>query len=71
METCIARDPKGIYRAASGKPANTVPGLESIYEAPEYPEITVRGGQEAPEIAAERVIARLTEKGYLLDSGRR
>ncbi len=65
LETCMARDPKGIYRGAAVKAANTVPGLQSIYEAPENPEVVVRGAQEAMETAAERVIAKLAELGYL------
>lgn len=65
LETCIARDPKGIYRKAREGAAGTVPGLQSVYEPPETPDLVVRGDQEKPEAAAGRVIIKLTEKGYL------
>lgn len=64
LEICKARDPKGIYRAAGERTANTVPGLQSRYEPPEHAEVVVHG-REAPEIAAAHVIAALADKGYL------
>ena len=65
LETCIARDPKGIYRKARDREAETVPGLQSAYEPPEKPEVVVNGSREMPETAARRVIIKLAEKGYL------
>lgn len=65
LETCIARDPKGIYRQAREGQADTVPGLQSAYEPPERPELVVDGGRENPESAARLVMALLDEKGYL------
>ncbi len=65
LEICMTRDPKGIYRKAYEKAASSVPGLQSTYEPPEQPDIVVRGDQEAPETAAERVIEMLMAKGYL------
>jgi len=62
LELCVARDPKGIYRDGQG----TVPGLQAVYEAPDNPDVLIFGGQETPEVAAERVIAKLQEKGYLM-----
>ena len=65
LETCVARDPKGIYRQGREGVAQTVPGLQAIYEPPERPDVTVRGDGESPEDAARRVIAKLLEKQYL------
>lgn len=65
LETCIERDPKGIYRQARGGGASTVPGIQSEYEAPERPDVTIHGDQESVEAAAGRVIATLIERGYL------
>jgi adenylylsulfate kinase len=70
LETCMARDPKGIYRRGREGFADSVPGLQSVYEAPEAPDLVVRGGEESPEAAARRVIARLIERGYLCESSR-
>jgi adenylylsulfate kinase len=65
LETCMARDPKGIYRQAGAGGSATVPGLQAAYEPPESPDVVVGGNHESPEAAAERVIAKLVEKGYL------
>ncbi|MGD1090596.1 MAG: adenylyl-sulfate kinase [Bryobacteraceae bacterium] len=65
LETCIARDPKGIYRKAQAGSADTVPGIQAAYEPPENPDVVIHGDRESPEAAAGRVIAKLAEKGYL------
>ncbi len=65
LETCMARDPKGIYRAGGKGMSSTVPGLQSPYEPPEKPDVVLHGDHEAPEDAAKRVVAYLVETGYL------
>ena len=65
LETCIARDPKGIYRAAREGASTTVPGLQAAYEPPRNPDVVVRGDRDAPEAAAQRIIAKLAERNYL------
>jgi adenylylsulfate kinase len=65
LETCGARDPKGIYRQARGGKANTVPGMQAEYEAPQHPDVTVHGDRESAESAAAKIIAKLIEREYL------
>ena len=65
LATCMGRDPKGIYRRAHEGEAQTVPGLQARYEAPEKPEIVLHGDRDAPEDAARRVITKLAELGYV------
>jgi adenylylsulfate kinase len=65
LTTCTARDPKGIYRRAREGEAQTVPGLQAAYEAPEKPEIVLHGDKDAPEDAARSVITKLAELGYV------
>jgi adenylylsulfate kinase len=65
LATCIARDPKGIYRRACEGGAETVPGLQTEYEVPEKPEVVLQGDREAPEDAARRVITKLAEMSYV------
>jgi adenylylsulfate kinase len=67
LETCMSRDPKGIYRKAREGAANTVPGLQATYEPPKEPDLVVLGDRQAPEAAAKRIIAELVERGYLGD----
>jgi adenylylsulfate kinase-like enzyme len=65
LSVCTARDPKGIYRKAREGGTSTVPGLQTIYEPPEGPDLVVRGDRESPEDAAARVVSKLIERGYM------
>jgi adenylylsulfate kinase len=69
IEVCMARDPKGIYRQGHDGQASSVPGLQAEYEPPLNPDLTVQGDNEAPESAARRVVAMLTERGWLRAAG--
>jgi len=65
IEACMARDPKGNYRAAL---AGTIPnfiGLDITYEEPENPEIVVETNKEDVKTSSEKVIAALKKLGYL------
>ncbi|HET9325311.1 MAG TPA: adenylyl-sulfate kinase [Candidatus Eisenbacteria bacterium] len=65
LETCMARDPKGIYRAAREGHATTVPGVQSRYEAPSDPDLIVRADHETPEAAAARIVEELKARGWI------
>ena len=65
LETCIQRDPKGIYRKAREGKASHVPGVQVVYEPPETAEIVTRGDQDDPKEAARRVVDLLAGKGFL------
>jgi adenylylsulfate kinase len=68
LETCILRDPKGIYRKAQEGQATQVPGLQAPYEAPESPDVTIRGDRDDPVEAARKVVALMVSKGFLTPS---
>ena len=70
LETCIQRDPKGIYQNAREGSAANVPGVQAVYEAPEAPEIVIRGDRDNPEEAGRRVLEVLINKGMLKVSER-
>lgn len=70
LETCVARDPKGIYRSAREGAASTVPGMQSAYEPPETPDLVVRGDTEAPDSAAHRVVTMLRDRQLILGNRR-
>ena len=63
LEVCMARDPKGIYRAAKEGAASTVPGLQSNYEPPLQPDVVVHADRESPEAGAVRIMQKLAERG--------
>jgi len=70
VEVCETRDVKGLYAKArqalaDGKPMGFT-GIDDPYEPPVNPEITLQGYGATPEENAHKVVAYLTEKGYLL-----
>lgn len=65
LSVCVERDTKGIYKRAKEGATSTVPGLQAVYEPPEDPDLVISGTHESPELAAERVLAKLVEKQYL------
>jgi adenylylsulfate kinase len=69
LEAAEKRDPKGLYKKAraalaSGKGMNFT-GIDDPYEAPEKPEIVIDTETMKPEVAAERLLNYLEERGYL------
>ena len=65
LKTCMARDPKGIYRRAREGQSETVPGLQATYEAPKKPEVVLHGDRDAPEEAAQRDNAKQADSDFL------
>jgi len=65
LETCIRRDPKGIYRKAREGKASYVPGVQIPYEPPANPDLVIRGDRDDPKEAARRIINLLSKKNFL------
>ena len=59
------RDPKGLYKKARRGELKNFTGIDSPYESPESPEISVNTAQMSAEEAADIVIAELNLKGVL------
>ncbi len=64
LDVCMKRDPKGIYGRAAAGQAATVPGIQSPYEPPLHPEITV-DGQDSPDRSADVVLEKLKRLLYI------
>jgi bifunctional enzyme CysN/CysC len=64
LETCIARDPKGLYRKAREGKVFHVTGIDSPYEAPEHAEIHLKPavGKDA-DAQADAVLSELIRRG--------
>ena len=65
LESCRARDPKGLYARAS---AGTIPGFTGVaapYETPSAPDLTLATEHLTPSRAAETVRGLLEERGWL------
>jgi bifunctional enzyme CysN/CysC len=57
------RDPKGLYKKARRGDLKNFTGIDSPYEPPENPEITIDTTAMSPEQAAELIVTRLRERG--------
>jgi len=65
LETCEARDPKGLYKKARAGEILNFTGIDSSYEPPEAPEITLDTSSMSIEECADTVISYLRERGVL------
>lgn len=65
IEECVRRDPKGLYaKALSGQMPNFT-GIDSVYEAPEAPEVHLRTIDESPCACVERLLVALRRPAKL------
>jgi bifunctional enzyme CysN/CysC len=67
LEECERRDPKGFYAKARSGEIETFTGVSDPYEPPERPEVEIRGAEEDPIEAAERVVETLRGLGLVGD----
>jgi adenylylsulfate kinase len=58
-EVCAKRDPKGLYKEAKSEKITTLPGIQTGYEPPENPDVTILSDRESPEEATEKIIKKL------------
>ncbi|MES1164818.1 MAG: adenylyl-sulfate kinase, partial [Verrucomicrobiota bacterium] len=59
------RDPKGLYKKARRGDLKNFTGIDSPYERPESPEITIETTRVSPEQAADTIIAYLDTRRLL------
>ena len=62
---CEARDPKGLYKKARSGDIPHFTGIDSEYQAPEAPEITLSYQDESAVDSAQRLYDLLVTKGYV------
>lgn len=65
LEVAEARDVKGLYAKARAGEIKNFTGIDSEYQQPENPEITVNTVDMSAEDAAEMIVKYLTDKGWL------
>src|SRR5919109_270049 len=56
LETCIRRDPKGLYKKALSGEIKDLTGLQDPYEEPENPEISVDTERQTVEESANVIL---------------
>ena len=65
LEECERRDPKQLYVKARRGEIKDFTGINSPYEAPERPEITVRSDQLTVEEAVKQIFGYLQDKNII------
>jgi adenylyl-sulfate kinase len=67
LSVCEQRDPKGLYKKARKGDIKNFTGIDSIYEVPESPEITLNTAECDIEACADKVIAYLKQNHIIHD----
>ena len=65
LEVCEQRDPKGLYKKARLGLLKDFTGIDSAYEKPENPEITLDGEQYSADVLSDKIINYLSENNFL------
>jgi adenylyl-sulfate kinase len=65
LETCMRRDPKGLYKKASAGQITNMTGLQDDYEPPPSPEVIVNTESKSPEQCSQEIIDKLVQLKYL------
>lgn len=64
LEVAEQRDVKGLYKRARAGEIKNFTGLDSPYEAPENPEISINTVDQSAEEAADEIIIWMRERGW-------
>lgn len=65
LETCEARDRKGLYAKARAGIIKEFTGISDPYEEPENPEMRIHTEEMEPELAAHRIFVKLESMGFI------
>ena len=65
IEVCEQRDPKGLYKKARSGLIKDFTGIDSAYEKPENPEITLDGEKYSAEVLSDKIINYLSKNNFL------
>ncbi len=65
LDVCEQRDPKGLYKMARRGELKNFTGLDSRYEPPQNPELTLDARNESASDLADRIIGFMQERGML------
>lgn len=65
LEICEGRDPKGLYKKARRGEILNFTGIDSDYQVPVYPEITLKTAEQNPEQSVEQIIDYLRQYQFI------
>jgi adenylylsulfate kinase len=66
IEVCEDRDPKGLYKKARTGLIKDFTGIDSPYEKPNNPEITIYTHKSSIDQCVEQIITYLKERRYII-----
>ena len=59
LETCSARDPKGLYAKVRSGQIKNFTGVDSPYEAPEHPDVHIRSAESDVATCVQSILGRM------------
>lgn len=65
LETCIKRDPKGLYKKALKGEITDMTGVQDPYEEPVNPEVVIETERRTVEESARLILSKLKELKYI------
>lgn len=65
LDICMKRDTKGLYKKALEGVVETLPGIQTLYEEPLKPEVTVETDKLTIDESVELVLNKLREIGHI------
>ena len=65
LDTCIKRDPKGLYKKAKNGEITNLTGLQSPYEEPINPELFLDTEKYSATECLDKIISKLNDLKYL------
>jgi len=66
LETCEARDPKGLYKRARVGEISNMTGISAPYEPPQEPDITIETDRYALEECVDRLLQFFVDKKIIM-----
>ncbi|TCL65271.1 adenylylsulfate kinase [Hydrogenispora ethanolica] len=60
LKTCIARDPKGLYRKALNHEIREFTGITSPYEEPDHPDLVIDTERFSVSEAAQKILQKMS-----------
>jgi len=66
LKTCEKRDVKGLYKLARSGKIKNYTGIDSPYEAPEYPELIINTDEETLDDSVSKILNYLEEINLIL-----
>jgi adenylyl-sulfate kinase len=70
LSVCERRDVKGLYKKARAGEIQNFTGIDSKYEAPESPEITLNTANDSVEQCLEYLLSYLSQRGVIASINR-